>query len=54
MQNGGITPNQAVDNIEEFKRILSIQVTNCDNPFIEYMAHTYEQDEQFIKCGINA
>ncbi|MFQ3904819.1 TipAS antibiotic-recognition domain-containing protein [Staphylococcus sp. Mo2-7] len=37
------------DNIEAFKRILSMQVTNCDNQFIEYMALTYEQDERFIK-----
>ncbi|MDG0842857.1 TipAS antibiotic-recognition domain-containing protein [Staphylococcus equorum] len=49
LQNEGITPNQAVDNIEEFNCILSIQIPNCDNQFIEYMAHTYEQDERFIK-----
>lgn len=49
LQNEGVTPNQAVDNIEELKCILSIQVPNCDNQFIEYMAHTYEQDERFIK-----
>ncbi|MGP5091258.1 MerR family transcriptional regulator [Staphylococcus equorum] len=49
LQNEGITPDQAADNIEAFKHILSMQVPNCDNQFIEYMALTYEQDERFIK-----
>lgn len=50
LENGKQANDQQVyHHIKELKNILSTQVPNADNQFLEYMALTYENDERFAK-----